>query len=109
MVEEFSTVSVCLAFSAFYELIEWWAAELIGEDAEAFLERKDTLGIPSPTWLLLCWGDLPPTDDCQDSRQAAQTIALLRKFLFTLIHGHGLNERYWVEDTLWDKANLHPV
>jgi putative membrane protein len=33
----FLIVSVCLAFSAFYELIEWWAAELIGEDAEAFL------------------------------------------------------------------------
>ena len=33
----FLIVSVCLAFSAFYELIEWWAAELIGEDADAFL------------------------------------------------------------------------
>jgi putative membrane protein len=33
----FLIVSVCLAFSAFYELIEWWAAEIIGEDAEAFL------------------------------------------------------------------------
>jgi putative membrane protein len=30
-------VSVCLAFSAFYELIEWWVAVAIGEDAEAFL------------------------------------------------------------------------
>ena len=30
-------VSVCLAFSAFYELIEWWVALLSGEDAEAFL------------------------------------------------------------------------
>jgi len=30
-------VSIILAFSAFYELIEWWVAELIGEDAEAFL------------------------------------------------------------------------
>ena len=26
-----------LAFSAFYELIEWWVALLSGEDAEAFL------------------------------------------------------------------------
>ena len=33
----FLIVSVCLAFSAFYELIEWWAAKLIGEDADAFL------------------------------------------------------------------------
>ncbi len=30
-------VSICLAFSAFYELIEWWVAVLSGENAEAFL------------------------------------------------------------------------
>ncbi len=30
-------VSIVLAFSAFYELIEWWVALLSGEDAEAFL------------------------------------------------------------------------
>lgn len=30
-------VSICLAFSAFYELIEWVAAEAAGEGAEAFL------------------------------------------------------------------------
>ncbi len=30
-------VSICLAFSAFYELIEWWAALIIGGEAEAFL------------------------------------------------------------------------
>ncbi len=30
-------VSICLAFSAFYELIEWWVAILTGENAEAFL------------------------------------------------------------------------
>lgn len=29
--------SVCLAFSAFYELIEWWAAAIGGEEAESFL------------------------------------------------------------------------
>ncbi len=31
------SVSIALAFSAFYELIEWWAAVLTGEAAEAFL------------------------------------------------------------------------
>lgn len=31
------TVSVCLAFSAFYELIEWWGAVILGESADAFL------------------------------------------------------------------------
>lgn len=30
-------LSIVLAFSAFYELIEWWVALLSGEDAEAFL------------------------------------------------------------------------
>lgn len=30
-------LSFCLAFSAFYELVEWWTAIAIGEDAEAFL------------------------------------------------------------------------
>ena len=33
----FFIVSFCLAFSAFYELIEWWVALMTGEDAEAFL------------------------------------------------------------------------
>jgi len=33
----FLVVSVCLAFSAFYEFIEWWAALAGGESAEAFL------------------------------------------------------------------------
>ncbi|UTF59131.1 DUF2238 domain-containing protein [Gilvimarinus sp. DA14] len=30
-------VSLCLAFSAFYELLEWWVALATGENAEAFL------------------------------------------------------------------------
>jgi putative membrane protein len=33
----FLVVSVCLAFSAFYELIEWWAALIAGGSAESFL------------------------------------------------------------------------
>ncbi|MGE0191361.1 MAG: DUF2238 domain-containing protein [Planctomycetota bacterium] len=33
----FLVVSVCLAISAFYELIEWWAAVAGGHAAEAFL------------------------------------------------------------------------
>ena len=33
----FLIVSICLAFSAFYELIEWWVALVSGEAAEAFL------------------------------------------------------------------------
>lgn len=33
----FIVIAVCLAFSAFYELIEWWAALLGGDSAESFL------------------------------------------------------------------------
>ncbi len=33
----FMVISICLAFSAFYELIEWWVALASGEAAEAFL------------------------------------------------------------------------
>ena len=33
----FFVITTCLAISAFYELIEWWVAELSGESAEAFL------------------------------------------------------------------------
>jgi putative membrane protein len=33
----FLVVCVCLAFSALYELIEWWAALIGGESAESFL------------------------------------------------------------------------
>lgn len=33
----FMVISISLAFSAFYELIEWWVALGSGEDAEAFL------------------------------------------------------------------------
>lgn len=34
---KFIVVSICLAFSAFYELIEWWVAAASGDDAVAFL------------------------------------------------------------------------
>jgi putative membrane protein len=33
----FLVCCVCLAFSAFYEFIEWWAAIIGGESAESFL------------------------------------------------------------------------
>lgn len=36
----FFTVCFCLALSAFYELLEWWVAELTGEAAEAFLSTQ---------------------------------------------------------------------
>ncbi len=33
----FFVICFCLAFSAFYELLEWWVALFSGEDAESFL------------------------------------------------------------------------
>ena len=33
----YAVVTTCLALSAFYELIEWWVAELSAEAADAFL------------------------------------------------------------------------
>ena len=33
----FLVLSVCLAISALYELVEWWAALIAGEGADAFL------------------------------------------------------------------------
>jgi putative membrane protein len=44
-------VSVCLAFSAFFELIEWWAALLLGQAADAFLA---TQGDPFDTQADMC-------------------------------------------------------
>jgi putative membrane protein len=47
--------TICLAFSAFYEMIEWWVALFSGEDATAFL---GTQGDPWDTqwdmFLALC-------------------------------------------------------
>lgn len=36
----FIVTAICLGFSAFYELIEWWAAVLGGAEADAFLATQ---------------------------------------------------------------------
>jgi putative membrane protein len=36
----FLVVCICLAISAFYELIEWWTALLIGAEADEFLATQ---------------------------------------------------------------------
>ena len=47
-------VSITLAFSAFYELIEWWVALASGEDAEAFLGTQGYIwDTQSDMWLAL--------------------------------------------------------
>jgi putative membrane protein len=48
----FLTVSVCLAFSAFFEMIEWWSALIWGADADAFLA---TQGDPWDTQWDMFW------------------------------------------------------
>ena len=51
----FLVVCVCLAFSAFYELIEWWAALLGGEAAETFLGTQgDVWDTQWDMFLALC-------------------------------------------------------
>ncbi|MBE9550391.1 MAG: DUF2238 domain-containing protein [Proteobacteria bacterium] len=47
-------ISLCLAFSAFYELIEWWGAILMGTDAEAFLGTQGYIwDTQSDMWMAL--------------------------------------------------------
>ena len=48
----FLVVSVCLAFSAFYELVEWLTAVMSGEAADAFL---GTQGDPWDTQTDMAW------------------------------------------------------
>ena len=45
-------VSVTLAFSAFYEMVEWWVAVASGDDAVAFRISTEGVmsGILSQTW-----------------------------------------------------------
>ena len=50
----FLAVCVALAFSAFYELIEWWVALLAGQGAVDFLGTQGDPGIPSPTCSWRC-------------------------------------------------------
>ena len=48
----FFILSVCLAISAFYEIIEWWVALATGDNAEAFLALQGyTWDTQSDMWL----------------------------------------------------------
>ncbi|GGO88108.1 membrane protein [Marinobacterium nitratireducens] len=71
-------VSACLAFSAFYELIEWWVAVLSGTAAEAFLGTQGYVWDTQSDMLLALIGAvsalllLPRLHDRQLARLAAQ-------------------------------------
>ncbi len=56
-------VSVCLAFSAFFEMIEWWAVLALGQAADAFLA---TQGDPFDTQADMClrWSARSPRWRC---------------------------------------------
>ena len=51
---DFLIVCICLAISAFYEIIEWWVALLSGEAAESFLGTQGYIwDTQSDMWLAL--------------------------------------------------------
>ncbi|MFZ7102218.1 MAG: DUF2238 domain-containing protein [Peptococcaceae bacterium] len=55
----FIIISICLAISAFYELIEWFVAELTGSGAEAFLGTQgDIWDTQWDMFLALCGASL---------------------------------------------------
>ena len=70
----FMVICICLAISAFYELVEWWAALLSGEAAEAFL------GTQGYIW------------DTQSDMALALLGAILALFLLTKIHDRQLQK-----------------
>ena len=76
----FIIVSVCLAFSAFYELIEWGVAEFSGENAESFL------GTQGYAW------------DTQSDMALALVGALCALMLLTRIHDRSL-AKIWKHGT----------
>ena len=76
----FLIVCFCLAVSAFYELIEWWVAELSGESAEAFL------GTQGYVW------------DTQSDMALALLGAILSLFLLSRLHDTQLAKKAAVTD-----------
>lgn len=71
----FIVVAVCLAFSAFYEFTEWWAALALGESADAFL------GTQGDQW------------DTQWDMFMCFAGSLLSLLAFTRLHDRQLAER----------------
>jgi putative membrane protein len=67
-------VSICLAISALYELIEWWVALLTGTAADAFL------GAQGDPW------------DTQKDMALAFLGAMFSLFTLSRVHDHSMNE-----------------
>lgn len=68
----FICISICLAFSAFYELVEWWVALFSGQAAEAFL------GTQGDQW------------DTQNDMFLALTGAIASQLLLSQLHDRHL-------------------
>ena len=77
---DFFIVCFCLAFSAFYELIEWWVALLSEEAAESFL------GTQGYAW------------DTQSDMGWALLGAVLALLLLAKLHDRQLRERGFVSE-----------
>ena len=77
---DFFIVCFCLAFSAFYELIEWWVALLSEEAAESFL------GTQGYAW------------DTQSDMGWALLGAVLALLLLAKVHDRQLRERGFVSE-----------
>ncbi len=75
----FFVVCYCLAFSAFYEMIEWWVALASGEAAEAFL------GTQGYAW------------DTQSDMLFCLVGAVLALLLLGKLHDHQLHEAGFVQ------------
>ena len=71
--QNFIVVCLCLALSAFYELIEWWVAIYTGESADAFL------GTQGYVW------------DTQSDMALALLGAVLALVLLSRVHDRQLN------------------
>jgi putative membrane protein len=74
----FLVTCVCLAFSAFYELVEWWSAVAFGDGATAFL------GTQGDTW------------DTQWDMFLALVGAVSSQLLLAGVHDRQLALRGWV-------------
>lgn len=72
--QSFFIITFCLAFSAFYELIEWWVALASGDNAEAFL------GTQGYVW------------DTQSDMGFALLGAIVALITLSKIHDHQLNQ-----------------
>lgn len=73
----FMMVCICLAFSAFYEFFEWWAALILGAEADAFL------AIQGDVW------------DTQRAMLLAMCGAITGLALLTRVHDRPLRRFRW--------------